>query len=697
MLLSLTPGGALVLDHWGADGGSARGEDYLPRRPSNWPWDRAFLDGVPLAYPVYGDPTFKEPCLCLVYEDGTRVARLAFREDRIVKLKGRPTLELLFVDSVHDLVLAHRFAVYAEHDLIGRAARLQNDGERPMRIERALSAGLGLPPGQYEAWTLHGQLGREYQLERRPLRPGKFITESRRGFTSHEANPWFAVSPTGETNEQHGPVWFGALAWSGSWTIVFEVERNEALSIVAGVQPFDFAWHLGPGETLETPALVCGYSEEGLGGASRVLHGYLAAEVLPERHRSTLRPVLYNSWEATGFDVHVEEQIALARRAAALGVELFVVDDGWFGARDSDQAGLADWVVNPRKFPRGLGELTDEVHCLDMQFGIWLEPEMVSPDSDLYRAHPDWIFHFPDREPTFVRDQLVLNFAREDVRANILAQLQRLLREQRIDFLKWDHNRPLTEVGWPAAPRERQREVWVRHVHGVYEVIAQLRVEFPDLLIETCAAGGGRADLGILALTDQVWLSDNTDAADRLLIQYGYSHVYAPRTMVNWVTDVPNLQTGRESPLEFRFHVAMQGVLGIGGNVLRWTAEECDRARELVTEYKRLRPIIQQGRQYWLLPPASNGPCAVQYVTNDRRQTVVLLYQLLAMGGRGRGRVRLRGLDPTRRYRRAADGAESTGAAMMAIGLPIVFLQSTGLPHDGDWGSKAELWQAVDG
>ncbi len=237
----------------------------------------------------------------------------------------------------------------------------------------------------------------------------------------------------------------------------------------------------------------------------------------------------------------------------------------------------------------------------------------------------------------------------------------------------------------------------MRHVRGVYDVIARLRAEFPDLLIETCAGGGGRADLGILGLADQVWTSDNTEAADRLLIQYGYSHAYAPRTMANWVTDVPNLQTGRESPLDFRFHVAMQGVLGIGGNILGWSSEECARARELVEEYKRLRPIVQLGTQYWLLPPPQIGPCAVQYVSRDRGETVVLLYQVHALIGQGPRRVRLRGLDPERRYRRAADGAESTGAALMAAGLPIAFPQPPPPRHVRDWLSQAQLWQAVNG
>ena len=696
IVLSLNPDDVLLLDHWGGRGGAARRDDYLPQAVGNRQSLRSFLDGVPLAYPVYGDPSFKEPCLCAVYEDGTRAVRLGFREERVVEADGQPALELDFVDAGYGLVVTHRFVVYPEHDVVARGVRLENVSDRPILIERALSAGLALPPARYDAWTLHGQWGREFQLQRRSLLPGKFVTESRSGITGHESHPWFAVTPAGETDEKEGRVWFGALAWSGSFVLSFEVERNDALSIVAGIQPFDFAWWLGPGERFETPELVCGYTDEGLGGASRLLHRYEADRVLPERHRQTLRPVLYNSWYATEFDVRADQQIELARRAARLGVELFVVDDGWFGTRDNDRAGLGDWVVDRRKFPNGLEELTDEVHRLGMRFGIWVEPEMVNPDSDLYRAHPDWVFRFEGRDPILGRNQLVLNFARGEVRANVLDQLRRLLREHAIHFVKWDHNRPLTDVGWAAAGPERQREAWVRHVRGVHEVIAALRAEFPDLLIESCAGGGGRADLGILRLTDQVWVSDNTDAADRLAIQYGYSRAHAPRTMVNWVTDGPNGQTGRESPLAFRFHVAMQGVLGVGGDLVRWTDAELAQARELVDRYKRLRPIVQHGVQYWLAPPAPIGSCAVQYVSASRRQCALFLYQVRGVLGEGARRVRLCGLDPELSYRRDTDGAESTGAALMAAGVPIDLGGWRDHAPGADWRSDVQLWEGLD-
>jgi len=393
--------------------------------------------------------------------------------------------------------------------------------------------------------------------------------------------------------------------------------------------------------------------------------------------------------------VRAEQQIELARLAASLGIELFVVDDGWFGARDHDRAGLGDWFVNRDKFPNGLRELVDEVRRLGMEFGIWVEPEMVNPDSDLFRAHPDWAYHVEGREPTFGRNQLVLNLARDDVREYLTQQLRRLLADHGpIRFLKWDHNRSWTEVGWPERPRQ-QREVWVRHVLGVYDILRQLRREFPNVLIESCAGGGGRADLGILRWTDQVWTSDNTDAADRLRIQYGYSRAHSPRVMVNWVTDVPNQQTGRSTPLEFRFHVAMQGVLGIGGDIARWSPAEMALARRMIAEYRDIRSLVQFGEQYWLKPPATQGPCAVQYVSRDGQRTVLFVYQVRGLRGSGVRRLRLHGLDAGRRYRRTTDGAESTGAALMGAGVPANIVEPSDSSPTLDLRSSLQVWEAI--
>jgi alpha-galactosidase len=690
VVLSLAADDSLLLPYWGADGLTDQPTDYLLARPAHRSSEREFVDGLPLAYPVAGEASFKEPCLVVSRTDGSRIVRLEFVEDRIHTVDDRPVLDLQFRDRLLNLVVEHHFTIFAEIDVVRRSVTIRNDGAESLTLERALSGTLPLPPGDYDAWTLHGQWGREFELSGRRLLPGKFVTESRRGISSHEAHPWFAVRPAGEVDEHSGSVWFGSLAWSGNWVGVFEVERNDMLGVAMGMQPFDFAWRLGPGERFSAPDLVGGYTETGLGGASRLLHAYEETVQLPSNQRDRLRPVLYNSWEATHFDVRAEQQLELARRAAAMGVELFVVDDGWFGARDNDYAALGDWTVNTDKLAGGLNHLIDEVHGLGMQFGIWVEPEMVNPDSDLYRAHSDWAYHAVGRSSTFGRNQLVLNFARADVLDGIHAQLQRLLSDHgTIDFVKWDHNRAWTEVGWPEQP-DRQREVWVRHVQGVYDVLARLRSEFPNLLIESCASGGGRADLGMLRWTDQVWTSDNTDAVDRLQIQYGYSRAHSPRTMVNWVTDVPNQQTGRLAPLDFRFQVAMQGVLGVGGHIGDWPADDLEAARRWIDVYKQIRPLVQHGRQYWLLPPRAVGPCAVQYVSHAGDATAVFMYQIRGLRGAGARRARLRGLVPARRYRRDADGAESTGAALMGAGIPIG-LASVEL----DMRSRLDVWRAI--
>jgi alpha-galactosidase len=671
-------------------GGTVAGQESAPLT-SDGTAQRTYTDRLPLAYPVYGDASFLEPCLMVVREDGAREVRLGFVEDRIANAGS--VLELVFRDELIGLVVELRFEVFWELDLVARSVRVRNEGWSPLSLERVLSAAWPLPPGEYDAWTLHGQWARDFELRGRPLLPGKFVTESRRGFSSHEAHPWFAVRPRGEVSEDSGRVWFGSLAWSGNWVAVFEAVPNDALNIVMGIQPFDFAWRLERGAEFTSPQVVGGYAERGLGGASRLLHAYEEAVQLPANQRERLRPVLYNSWEATQFDVRTDQQLDLARRAATMGVELFVVDDGWFGARDDDRAGLGDWTVNTRKLPGGLRPLIDEVHRLGMQFGIWVEPEMVNPDSDLFRQHPDWAFHAEGREPTFGRNQLVLNFARADVQAAMLEQLRRLLRDHGpIDFFKWDHNRAWTEVGWPERPNQ-QREAWVRHVLGVYETLKLLRAEFPGLQIESSAGGGGRGDLGILEWMDQVHTSDNTDAADRLSIQYGYTCAHSPRTMLTYVTDVPNQQTGRVAPLEFRFHVAMQGVLAIGGDIGRWSAEELEAARRFVEAYKAIRPLVQHGRQYWLLAPAAIGPCAVQYASASRDEFVVMLYQVRGLRGAGTRRARLQGLDPSRRYRRVSDGVESTGAALMAAGLPVDLV--TGEEPGLDFRSRIEVWRAT--
>jgi len=422
-------------------------------------------------------------------------------------------------------------------------------------------------------------------------------------------------------------------------------------------------WTLAPGERLDTPVFAGLWTAGGFGAASRAWHAYVRRHVLPDPDET--RPVLYNSWEATGFDVTESGQLDLARRAADLGVELFVMDDGWFGARRNEQAGLGDWVPNADRFPDGLSRLVDEVRRLGMRFGLWVEPEMVNPDSDLYRAHPDWVLHMAHRRRTEMRHQLVLNLARPDVAEWTHGWLDRLVGEHRIDFLKWDANRAFTEAGQPGA--DDPDRLWISHTRAVYRIMDRLRADHPGLRIEACAGGGGRTDLGIMARTDQVWPSDNTDPVDRIRIQGGFSQLYPARVLSAWVTDSPNVTTARRTPLRFRFHVAMAGVLGLGGDLSTWTEQELKEAAELVAAYKQIRPVVQHGQAYRLRGPGALS--AVQYVLDDEH--VVLAWCPVSPYGHRPVALRLGAVDPDAAYRDSDGEATYSGAVLRRSGLPL--------------------------
>jgi alpha-galactosidase len=419
---------------------------------------------------------------------------------------------------------------------------------------------------------------------------------------------------------------------------------------------------LEPGEAYESPVFAALYTEDGFGGASRAWHAYQLAHVVPKAEQ--LRPVLYNSWEATHFDVSEASQRKLADRAADLGVELFVVDDGWFGSRRDDTSGLGDWTPATEQFPEGLRPLADHVHGLGMQFGIWVEPEMVNPDSDLYRAHPEWAQHYPGRRRSEWRNQLVLNLGLPEVREYLFGQLDTLLGSAPIDYVKWDFNRSFSEPGWPGEPYPER--LGLEHVYGFYGLLDRLRAKHPDVAFESCSAGGGRIDLGVLARTDMVWVSDNTDPLDRLSIQHGFSQLHPARVASAWVTDSPNVITGRVTPLGFRFVSAMAGLLGLGGNLVEWSDAELDEAREWVARYKKIRHVVQHGELHRLRPPGE-GLTAVQYVRGD--ETVVLVWLAAQEFASAPGPLPLEALDSAARYRDLESGIEYSGALLRHRGL----------------------------
>ncbi|MFR9787779.1 alpha-galactosidase [Streptomyces sp. MB22_4] len=681
--LRLTDADELVHLHWGPRITLADAEALAARPlPAYRPFESP-LDGRE-EYPVDGGPRFVRPALSVRTGErrGTQW-RFASYDTSCADSHGLACdtpggtacdasregggegqgdeLRLRFEDGGLAITLHYRM----RGDVLERWVSLRNGGDASVELLRADAATWTLP--DREGWRLsrlHGRWAAESRLATAPLTYGEQIIGSRRGHTGHQHLPWVALET--DATEERGEVYGCALGWSGSWRIAVAQLPDARVQITGGAGYDDSGLLLlAPGESYTTPVFAGLFTDGGFGGASRAWHAYQRAYVIPDAGRD--RPVLFNSWEATGFGISARQQGGLARRAAAIGVELFVVDDGWFGARTDDSAGLGDWTPDPDRFPGGLTPLADQVHGLGMRFGIWVEPEMVNPDSDLYRAHPDWVQHQHGRRRTEFRNQLVLNLARHDVREYLWERLDALLCGTPIDFVKWDFNRCFTDAGWPGEPYPQR--LWVDHVRAFYGLLDRLRAAHPGVAFESCSGGGGRIDLGVLGRTDQVWTSDNTDPLDRLAIQHGFSQLHPARVMAAWVTDSPNTQlNGRVSSLRFRFVSAMAGVLGIGGDLGRWSEEELAEAARWVGLYKEIRPLVQRGELYRLRPP-TGGLGAVQYVLGD--ESVVLAWLPAQRYGEPVPALRLRGLDPTASYACPETGEVHRGAVLLHHGLAV--------------------------
>jgi alpha-galactosidase len=632
---------------------------------------------TPQEYPAWGSALYTEPALKVSFPDGNRDLVLHYLSHTI---EGSHVAVLL-KDISRAVRVELRYDIDPESGILARSAHIENHTGKALIVQQAAAATWNLPAGNdYVLHSLSGRWAAEWHLDHRPVLPSQTVLESRRGSTGQQNNPWFALTPSG-TSEDTGPVWFGALAWSGSWRITVEPDLRRRVRVTGGYNPFDFSYPLAPGESLDTPVFYAGFTPGGLGEASRLLHGFELGHVLPQAPHPRARPVVYNSWEATEFNVNESGQMRLAEMAARIGVERFVMDDGWFGARNSDHAGLGDWIVNPGKFPNGLQPLIAKAHALGMDFGLWVEPEMVNPDSDLYRKHPDWVLSFPGRPRTEGRNQLVLNLARQDVRDHLLGVLDDLLTHNDIAFLKWDYNRNWSEPGWPEQKPEDQQKVYVAYVQSLYWILQHLRERHPKLEIESCSGGGGRVDLGIMHLTDEVWPSDNTDPFDRLSIQDGFTYAYTPGVMMAWVTDSPNWVNQRSTSLEYRFLSSMQGSLGIGANLTRWSEQDFQTASRLVADYKSIRMTVQQGRLFRLISPREGSEySATESVSSDTRQAVLFAFLHSSSMLYPYPRIRLKGLDPQGRYRlrvlvgKPEEGTpqEASGAHWMSDGIQLM-------------------------
>lgn len=660
------------------------------------------LDTLPQEYPGYGNSDMRSPAFQIQMENGSTVSVLKYKAHTISK--GKPalhelpatyaegeeeaeTVALELFDEVIGLKVILYYTVFENLNVITRSVKFMNEGSQKLKLLRALSMSVDFGDDEYDFIHLHGEWGRERHMERRPLFTGTQSVESRRGASSHQHNPFIALARK-DADEDHGDVYGFSLVYSGNFVAQTEVSQFKTARVSMGINPFDFSWLLNKGESFQTPETVMVYSPQGLGGMSRTYHKLYRTRLCRGQYRDQVRPVLVNNWEATYFDFNSEKLLEIAQVGKEIGIDLFVLDDGWFGKRNDDKSSLGDWFVNEEKIPEGLDGLVKKVNNLGLSFGLWFEPEMISPESNLYKAHPDWCLHVPDRSRTQGRNQLVLDFSREDVCEAITKMLADILSSAPIAYVKWDMNRSMTEIGSAQLPAERQRETGHRYILGLYKVMEAITSRFPHILFESCSGGGGRFDPGMLYYMPQTWTSDDTDAVERLKIQYGTSLVYPASTMGAHVSAVPNHQVGRITSLEMRGNVAMAGNLGYELDLTKLSEEEKDIVRKQTEFYKEIRHLVFFGEFYRLKSPFKGNETAWNFVSEDQTEVYAAYFAVLAVAAGPLARIKLKGLNPQMKYQLAGTEEVFDGAELMYAGLAIPRLK-------GDFQSLVWRFKAV--
>jgi alpha-galactosidase len=674
---------------------------------------------VPLECPTGGSGDYRIPALAVELADGSGVLNLRYRSHRIVAGKppipGLPstytevggeaeTLEILLADSVADLEVRLLYTIYRDRPVIVRSARVTNASKGPLIVRAAMSASIDLPDAGWQLITLNGDWARERHIDRRDLRPGRQSVSSIRGASSSQHNPFVALvrpSATEETGEAMG----FSLVYSGNFLAEAEVEPFGTTRVRMGINPDGFSWVLEPGASFDTPEAILVYSASGLDEMSHAYHSLFRERLARGTWRDKLRPILINNWEATYFDFDEARLLEIAAAGRELGIELFVLDDGWFGHRDDDTTSLGDWNVNRRKLPGGLESLAGKVEALGMRFGLWIEPEMMSRASALFEAHADWAVGIPSRPLTEHRNQYVLDMSRPEVVDYLFGALSGVLGSAPISYVKWDMNRTITEPFTPTMPAWRQGEFLHRYILGVYALYDRLTRAFPGILFESCAGGGARFDPGLLAYAPQTWTSDNTDAIDRLKIQYGTSLAYPLSSMGAHVSAVPNHQGGRVTPLATRAAVAFFGDLGYELDPTKLSEDERAAIAEQVAFYKQWRELVQFGRFHRLRSPfeGDGNETAWMAVAGDRKAALAGFYEVLNRVNIGPRRLRLRGLDPAAIYRVSVWPASAApdqssrmigGDLLMAAGL-VIEARRMAFPA-GDFLARLYVLEAVD-
>ncbi len=654
--------------------------------PNPDPADRTFsLDTLPQEYPAYGNTDFRSPAYQIQLENGSMITDLRYKRHIIIKGKPRlkelpavyveddseaETLEITLEDSLLNLEITLTYTTFEKYNVLSRSVFFQNKGKEKLKLLRALSMSVDFQDDRYDLLTLDGAHINERNIARRPIAPGIQAVESRRGASSHQHNPFFALLRK-DCCEDSGEVYGFSLVYSGNFLAQVEADQFHTARASIGINPFDFSWLLEPGETFQTPEAVMVYSYHGLGGMSQTYHELYRTRLCRGFHRDLLRPVLINNWEATYMKFTADRLVEIAKTAKKAGIELFVLDDGWFGKRDNDKSSLGDWVVDKRKLPNGLNDLAHKIRGVGMEFGLWFEPEMISVNSKLYQKHPDWCLHVPNRKRSEGRSQLVLDLSRKEVCDYIIEAVSSVLSSAPISYVKWDMNRHMTEIGSAGLPPERQRETAHRYMLGLYRIIEKITSRFPEILFESCSGGGGRYDPGMLYYMPQVWTSDNTDAVSRLKIQYGTSIVYPPVTMGAHVSAVPNHQVRRVTPLSFRGHVMSCGNLGYELDLTKLSAKELDEIKQQVLLYKEVRHIVQYGVFYRMASPFDGNEAAWMFVSEDGTEAVVGYYRILAQPNPPLASLKLKGLNPGYLYKHADTGKVYGGDELMYAGIRL--------------------------
>ena len=648
------------------------------------------LDYMNQEYPTGLGTDYRVPAISVVYEDGSRNAKLLYEGYKIMrgkpKLQGLPatyvendeeadTLYITLADKLKGLKVILMYTVFHHLDVITRTVTVVNESDDNILLEKVMSASVDFETCEYDFIDLHGGWGKERFMERTPLRHGIQMIDSKRGSSSHQLNPFFMMASK-DANEEYGEVYGFHLVYSGNFTGGIEVDCADKPRAWMGINEYDFSWKLEPGQEFWAPEAVLVYSGKGFGQMSRTYHKLYRTRLVRGKYRDEARPILINNWEATYFDFDEEKIVGLAKAAKELGIELFVLDDGWFGKRNGDNCSLGDWYANKEKLPNGITGLSKKINEMGLKFGLWVEPEMVSVDSDLYRAHPDWCIHVPDRVRTEARNQLILDLSRKEVCDYIVDAIGGILKESDISYIKWDMNRNMSEFGSTGLPADRQKEMPHRYMLGLYDVMERITSAYPHVLFEGCSGGGGRFDPGILYYMPQIWTSDNTDAMERLKIQYGTSMCYPVSAMGAHVSAVPNHQTGRVASLKTRGNVAMSGNFGYELDLTKLSDEEKEEIKAQVVQYKELRTFVPKGDMYRLKSPFAdvnhNGnDTAWMVVSEDGTDVFAAYFRKSCIVNGGIYRMKFTALEPDAIYEVVGENIRYSGDELMEIGLIV--------------------------